>query len=98
MERARERAGRVVPDHDLHLVAALAERLGLELGVLEHCPPEAPRERDDDADLHEAESMARVMLVSCSRKDSPSCTPISVGPWPRRSSGRSRTSRASRSR
>ena len=52
VQRARERAWRVVPDHDPDVVAARAERLRLELGVLEHGAPERPRERHDDAHLH----------------------------------------------
>ena len=46
------RPGRVVAHHELHLVAARPERVGLVLGVLDDAAPVRPRERDDDSDLH----------------------------------------------
>ena len=54
MEDARELARRVVAHHQPDLVPARLERRGLELGVLDDRPPERPRERHDDADLHAA--------------------------------------------
>jgi hypothetical protein len=100
VQRARERAGRVVPDDDPDVEPAGAQRLCLELGVLQDGAPEGPRERDDDADLHAPKRLVQpgVMLDSCSRTALPSCTPTSADRSPRRSSGRSRTSRGSRCR
>ena len=50
------------------------------------------RERQLDG---QGDHARKVMLGACSRRVSPSCTPTSAGRWPRRSSGASRTSRAS---
>ena len=44
--------GGSLPMIDLDVEAARAQRLRLELGVLDDGAPERPRERDDDADLH----------------------------------------------
>ena len=52
VERARELPGRIVAHHEPHVVAARLERRCLELCVLDDRPPERPRERHDDADLH----------------------------------------------
>ena len=52
MEDARELARRVVAHHQPDLVPARLEGPCLELGVLDDRPPERPRERHDDADLH----------------------------------------------
>src|SRR3954464_14149758 len=54
MEHACELARRVVAHDRLHLAAERAERVRLELGVLEHAPPEGPGVRNDDPDLHGA--------------------------------------------
>ncbi len=42
VQRASEGAGRVVADDDPHVEPARAQRLRLELGVLEHGAPEGP--------------------------------------------------------
>ena len=55
MERTRELAGRVVRHDEAHLVPARLQRRSLQLGVLDHRPPERPGERHDDADLHARE-------------------------------------------
>ena len=55
VENAREAAGRVVADDRARVDAVPAQRVGLELGVLDHRPPEGPRIGDDDAHLHAAE-------------------------------------------
>ena len=52
VQRARELAGRVVAHDRHHLVPLPAERLRLELGVLDDGAPEGPRVRHDDPDLH----------------------------------------------
>ena len=52
VEEPRQVPGRVVAHHDLDLVAARAERVGLVLGVLDDAAPVRPREGDDDPDLH----------------------------------------------
>ena len=44
--------GRVVAHDQPHVVAQLLERRRLQLRVLDNRPPERPRERDDDPDLH----------------------------------------------
>ena len=105
VERPRERARRVVADDDLDLDGPRApERLRLELGVLDHAPPERPRERDDDArpssrgEPARGGGGARVDSVRCSPTGSPSCTPTSAARSPRTSCGASPTSRASRCR
>ena len=49
VQHARELPGRVVAHDRLHLAAERAERLRLELGVLDDAAPEGPRVRNDDA-------------------------------------------------
>ena len=64
VQGARELARRVVADHVRASTPRRAERLGLELGVLDHGAPEGPRERHDDAHLHGAEPNGRRLIRS----------------------------------
>src|SRR5436309_7789172 len=52
MQNARELARRVVAHDRLHLAAARAQRVRLELGMLEHAAPEGPGVRNHDPHLH----------------------------------------------
>jgi hypothetical protein len=58
VERAREAARRVVAHDEAHVQAETAERVRLELGVLDHCSPERPGIRDDDPDFHRGTNYA----------------------------------------
>ncbi len=59
VQDARELAGRIVAHDQPNVVTQLLERGRLQLRVLDNRPPERPRERDDDPDLHEQETTAR---------------------------------------
>src|SRR5437763_4518327 len=52
MQDARDLARRFVAHDRLHLAAARAQRVRLELGVLEHAAPEGPGVRNHDPHLH----------------------------------------------
>src|SRR5439155_20139883 len=57
MENAREAPRRVVADDRARMDAVPTQRVGVQLRVLDHHPPEGPGVRDDDAHLHPAEDM-----------------------------------------
>ena len=59
VERTGELAGRIVAHHQPDVVPTGLERGGLKLRVLDDRPPERPRERHDDADLHAGSLLAR---------------------------------------
>ena len=59
VQDAGELAGRIVAHDQPNVVTQLLERGRLQLRVLDNRPPERPRERDDDPDLHEWDDTAR---------------------------------------
>ena len=68
MQDAREAPRRVIAHDRSGLDPELAERLCLQLGVLDHGSPERPGVRDDDPDLHGPEDTAGYAGIDCSKR------------------------------
>ena len=79
VQHARELTRRVVTHDQPDVVAQLLERGRLELRVLDNRPPERPRERDDDPDLHEWDDTALVLRRAGSARANSARTKIREG-------------------